>query len=98
MLKPLLDRVLLKKIEEENVTASGLVVSKENKELPNTGLVISVGPGKIDDHGNKIDMVVKEGDIVIFKQYAGTEVEDNQEKYVIVEMKDILAIKEKDVK
>lgn len=98
MLKPLLDRVLIKKLEEEKVTASGLVIAQENKEVPNTGTIIAVGPGKIDDKGNKIEMSVKEGDIVIFKQYAGTEVEENKEKYVIVEMKDILAIKEKEVK
>ena len=74
MLKPLLDRVLLKKLEEEKVTSSGLVISETNKEVPNTGLVIAVGPGKIDDKGNKIEMNVKEGDTVIFKQYR-TEVE-----------------------
>ncbi len=98
MLKPLLDRVLLKKLEEESVTSSGLVISEKNKEVPNTGEVIAVGAGKIDEHGNKIDMNVKEGDVVIFKQYAGTEVEDQGEKYVIVEMKDILALVEKEVK
>lgn len=97
MLKPLLDRVLLKKLEEEKVTSSGLVISETNKEVPNTGLVIAVGPGKIDDKGNKIEMNVKEGDTVIFKQYTGTEVEHKNEKYVIVEMKDVLAIVEKDV-
>lgn len=98
MLKPLLDRVLIKKLEEENVTASGLVISQENKEVPNTGTVVAVGPGKTDDKGNKVEMAVKEGDVVIFKQYTGTEVEDSKEKYLIVEMKDILAIKEKEVK
>lgn len=98
MLKPLLDRVLIKKLEEEKVTASGLVISDKNKEIPNTGKVIAVGPGRIDDKGQKIEMSVKEDDVVIFKQYTGTEVEDNHEKYVIVEMKDILAIVEKEVK
>lgn len=98
MLKPLLDRVLLKKLEEEKVTASGLVISDKNKEVPNTGTVIAVGPGRLDDKGNLIEMNVKEGDVVIYKQYAATEVEDTHEKYIIVEMKDILAIVEKDVK
>lgn len=98
MLKPLLDRVLIKKSEEEKVTASGLVISDKNKEIPNKGIVLAVGPGKKDDQGNLIEMQVKEGDEVIFKQYAGTEVEENHEKYTIVEMKDILAVVEKDVK
>lgn len=94
MLKPLLDRVLLQKVEEENVTKSGLILSEKSKELPNTGKVIAVGPGKITDSGEKIEMQVQLGDIVIFKQYATTEVSHDNEKYVLVEMKDILAIVE----
>lgn len=94
MLKPLLDRVLLKKVEQETTTSSGLIISDKKTEKPSTGDVVAVGPGKIDDHGNKIEMNVSVGERVIYRQYAGTEVKDNNESYVIVEMKDILAIVE----
>ncbi len=94
MLKPLLDRVLLQKVEEENITKSGLIISDKSKELPNTGKVIAVGPGKITESGEKIEMQVQVGDVVIFKQYATTEVNYDNEKFVLVDMKDILAIVE----
>lgn len=96
MLKPLLDRVLLKKVEEKKVTSSGLLIAEKNKEIPYVGEVIAVGPGRLDENGNRVKMEVTEGHTVIFKQYTATEIEHNQEKFVIVEMKDILAIVEKD--
>lgn len=96
MIKPLLDRVLLEKVEEENVTSSGILVSEKPKELPSTGRVIAVGPGKLDDNGNLVEMIVKENDVVIYKQYAGTTVESDSKEYVIVEIKDVLAIVEED--
>lgn len=96
MLKPLLDRILLQKIEEEKVTQSGLIISDKDKEKPNTAKVVAVGPGKTDDAGKLIPMNVSVGDVVIYKQYTGTEVTEKQQKYVIVEMKDVLAIVEED--
>lgn len=94
MLKPLLDRVLLKKVEQETTTSSGLIISDKKAEKPSTGDVIAVGPGKVDEKGNLVEMNVAVGQRVIYRQYAGTEVKDGNDNYVIVEMKDILAIVE----
>lgn len=96
MIKPLLDRVLLKKVEEKNVTSSGIVLSEKPKEVPSTGKVIAVGPGKKDENGQVVEMNVSEGDIVIYKQYAGTTVESQGKEYVIVEIKDVLAVVEEE--
>ena len=94
MLRPLLDRVLLEKVEEEKVTKSGIILSDKTVEKPSTAKVIAVGPGKVDEHGKPIVMEVKVGDIVVYKQYSGTNVKDDNKEYVIVEMKDILAVVE----
>lgn len=92
MIQPLLDRVLLEKVEEEKKTESGIILAETPKELPSTGRVIAVGPGKRDDAGALIPVDVEVGDVVIYKQYSSTEVKDNQKTYLIVENKDILAI------
>lgn len=91
MIKPLLDRVLLQKVEEETVTKSGIILTDKPKEVPSQGKVIAIGPGKIED-GNLIEMTVQEGDVVIYKQYAGTSIEYQGEDYVIIDIKDVLAV------
>ena len=92
-LVPLEDRVVLKQLEAETVTASGIVIPGKEKEKPQQAQVIAVGPGKINDEGKVIPMSVKAGDNVVYSKYAGTEVKaDNDETYVIVRQSDILAV------
>ena len=92
-LKPLADRVLLKSVEAEETTASGIILSTANKEKPVISEVIAVGPGGIVD-GNEVKMVVKVGDKVVVAKYAGTEVKLDDVDYSIVRQSDILAIVE----
>ncbi|MBE5998258.1 MAG: co-chaperone GroES [Eubacteriales bacterium] len=91
-LVPLGDRVVLKQLEAETTTASGIVLPGQEKEKPQQAEVIAVGPGGVVD-GKEIKMEVNVGDKVIFSKYAGTEVKfGTDEKYVIVRQNDILAI------
>ncbi len=91
MLKPLNDRVILKMVEAQETTASGIILAGAAKEKPEIAEVVAVGPGGVID-GNKVEMTVKEGDKVIMSKYAGTEVKYQGAEYVIVRMGDILAI------
>jgi len=91
MIVPLLDRVLLEKAEAEKKTASGIILAESNKEKPSIAKVIAVGPGKTEE-GILVPMTVHVNDIVIFRQYATTEVKYENKEYLIVESKDILAI------
>ena len=93
-LTPLGDKVVLKPIEAEETTASGIVLPGQNKEKPQQGEVIAVGPGGMVD-GKEVTMQVKVGDKVIYAKYVGTEVELEKQNYVIVKQNDILAIIEK---
>ena len=91
-LVPLSDRVVLKQMEAETTTASGIVLPGQEKEKPQQAEVIEVGPGGLVD-GKEVKMVVKKGDHVIYSKYAGTEVKlSEKEEYVIVRQNDILAI------
>ena len=90
-LKPLDDRVVVQVSEEEETTASGLVIPDTAKEKPTEGEVIAVGPGKFED-GTRVPMDVKVGDRVIFSKYGGTEVKVKGEEYLILSARDILAI------
>ena len=92
-LTPLADRVLLKPVEAEETTASGIILSTANKEKPVISEVVAVGPGGIGD-GNEVKMVVKVGDKVVVAKYAGTEVKLDDKEYSIVRQSDILAIVE----
>ncbi len=92
-LKPLGDRVVLKQLEAEETTKSGIVLAGQTKEKPQQAQVIAVGPGAVED-GKKIPMEVKVGDTIIFSKYAGTEVKLDNEEYIIVKQSDILAIVE----
>ena len=92
-LVPLTDRVVLKQLEAEETTASGIVLPGAAQEKPQEAEVIAVGPGGVVD-GKEIVMQVKEGQKVIYSKYAGTEVKLDGEEYIIVRQKDILAIVE----
>lgn len=92
-LKPLGDRVVIKHLEAEETTKSGIILTGAAKEKPQEAMVIAVGPGGIVD-GEKVAMEVKVGDKVIYSKYAGTEVTLDKEEYVIVKQGDILAIVE----
>lgn len=92
-LVPLGDKVVIKQLEAEEKTKSGIVLPSQSKEKPQMATVIAVGNGDSVD-GKKIDMVVKAGDKVIYSRYAGTEVECDGEKLLVVRQGDILAIVE----
>ncbi len=90
--KPLSDRVLVKRIEEEEVKKGGIIIPDTAKEKPQKGEVIAVGPGRLDENGKRIPMEVKEGDKILFSKYAGTEVKIGEEEYLIMREDDVLAI------
>ena len=90
-LVPLGDRVVLKQLVAEETTKSGIVLPGQSKEKPQQAEVIAVGPGGVVD-GKEITMQVKAGDKVIYSKYSGTDVEVDEEKYVIVKQNDILAV------
>lgn len=92
-LKPLGDRVVIKHLEAEETTKSGIILTGAAKEKPQEAIVVAVGPGGMVD-GEKVAMEVKVGDKVIYSKYAGTEVTLNKEEYIIVKQNDILAIVE----
>jgi len=89
-LQPLADRLVVKPIEREEVTKSGIVLPDTAKEKPQEGEVLAVGPGRLSDDGKRIAMDVKVGDIVLYAKYGGTEVED-EEELIILRESDILA-------
>ncbi len=90
--KPLNDRVLVKRIEEVQVTKGGIVIPDTAKEKPIEGKVIAVGPGKMSDAGNRMTLQVKAGDRVLFSKYAGNEIKVEDEEYLMMREEDILAI------
>ena len=91
-LKPLNDRVLVKRLESEERTASGLYIPDTAKEKPSKGEVVAVGPGKHADDGKLVPMAVKVGDMVLFTKYAGTEVKIDGAEHLVMREDDILAI------
>ena len=93
-LTPLADRVVLKQLEAEETTASGIVLPGQNKEKPQQAEVVAVGPGGLVD-GKEVKMTVKKGQKVIYAKYSGTEVKLDNEEFVIVKQSDILAIIDK---
>ena len=92
-LVPLGDKIVLKQLEAEETTKSGIVLPGQAQEKPQQAEVIAVGPGGVVD-GKEVVMQVKAGDTVIYSKYSGTEVELDDEKYVIVKQSDILAVVE----
>jgi chaperonin GroES len=91
-IKPLEDRIVVKSVEAEQTTASGLVIPDTAKEKPQEGEVLAIGPGRIDDNGNRVPLDVKVGDRVIYAKYAGSEVKVEETEYLILSEKDILAV------
>ncbi len=94
-IKPLEDRVVIQQLEAETTTASGLVLPDTATEKPQEGKVVSVGPGRVDDNGNRVPVDVAEGDVVIYSKYGGTEVKYGGEEFIILSARDVLAIVEK---
>src|SRR5436190_7676933 len=90
-LQPLEDRVVVKPSEEEEMTASGLVIPDTAKERPQEGKVMAMGPGRFED-GQRIPMDVKVGDTIIYSKYGGTEVKIEGEDYLILSARDVLAV------
>lgn len=91
MIKPLEDRVLLKMVEAEETTKSGIILSSGSQEKPQIAEVIAVGPGRTED-GKKIEMTIKVGDKVITSKYSGTEIKYEGQEYIIAKESDVLAI------
>ena len=91
-LKPLGDRVVLKVLEAEEKTSSGIVLPDTAQEKPQQGKIVAVGPGRSADDGSLIPMQVKEGDTVVFAKYAGTEVKFQDEDLLVLKESDILAV------
>jgi len=94
-IRPLDDRVIVKQSEAEEVTAGGIVLPDSAQEKPQQGKVVSTGPGKLLDSGERGALCVKKGDEVFYGKYSGNEVEIDEDKYVILRETDILAILEK---
>lgn len=93
-IKPLFDNILVKPLEEESKTPSGILLPETAKEKPQVGQVMAVGPGGTTDDGKQVKIVVKIGDKVMYKKWGGNEVKVGTEEWLLVEQKDILAIVE----
>ena len=91
-IKPLQDRIIVKRFESEEKTASGIIIPDSAKEKPFEGEVIAVGPGKVMDNGVKVEPTVKPGDKVLFAKYAGTEVKFDGQEVLIMREDDILGV------
>ncbi len=89
---PLEDRIVVQTLEAEQTTASGLVIPDTAKEKPQEGEVLAVGPGRIDDKGNRVPLDVSVGDKVIYSKYGGTEIKYSGEEYLILSARDVLAV------
>ena len=91
-LVPLEDRVVIKVLEQEEKTQSGIVLPDTAKEKPSKGRVMAVGPGKYDDNGKLMPMPVSNGDIVVFAKYAGTELKLDGDEYLVLRASDLIGI------
>ncbi|NIO15529.1 MAG: co-chaperone GroES [Deltaproteobacteria bacterium] len=94
-LRPLQDRVIVRRVEEEEMTKGGIIIPDSAKEKPQEGKVISAGKGRILENGTKVPLDVKVGDRVLFSKYAGTEIKIEGEEHLILREDDILAVVEK---
>ena len=92
--KPLGDRALVKLVEREETTPSGIVLPDTAREKPQTAEVVSVGEGKVDKDGQRVPLEVSEGDVIVFAKYSGTEINLNGEEYMILDADDILGVVE----
>ena len=91
-IKPLEDRIVIKSLEAEQTTASGLVIPDTAKEKPQEGEVLAVGPGRIDDKGNRVPIDVTVGDRVIYSKYGGTEIKHGGQEFLLLSARDVLAV------
>ncbi|MCL1801572.1 MAG: co-chaperone GroES [Promicromonosporaceae bacterium] len=91
-IKPLEDRIVVRTLEAETTTASGLVIPDTAKEKPQEGEVLAVGPGRIDDNGKRVPLDISVGDKVIYSKYGGTEVKYGGDEYLILSSRDVLAV------
>lgn len=91
-IKPLEDRIVIQQLAAEETTASGLVIPDSAKEKPQEGEVVAVGPGRIDDNGNRVPLDISVGDKVIYSKYGGTEVKYGGDEYLVLSARDVLAI------
>lgn len=94
-IRPLNDRILVQRVEEEEKTAGGIIIPDNAKEKPVEGTIIAVGPGKLSDAGERVALQVKEGDIVLFSKYGGADVRIDGEDYLILREDDVLGVIEK---
>ncbi len=92
MLKPLADRVLIKVVEAEEKTKGGILLPDTAQKKSQRGEVLAVGPGKVAENGTRIPLDLKPGDKVLFAKYAGTDIEDNDEQFLLIAERDVLAI------
>ena len=88
---PLADRLVVKNVQQEETLASGLVIPDTAKEKPQQAEVVAVGPGRVDDNGKRVAMEIKAGDIIVYAKYSGNEIKIDQEEYLILSEKDVLA-------
>jgi len=91
-IRPLQDRILIRRLEEEETTAGGIIIPDTAKEKPQEGVVVAAGPGKIRDDGNISALDVRKGDRVLFGKYAGTDVTLDGDDYTILREEDVLAV------
>jgi chaperonin GroES len=91
-IRPLNDRLIVKRVEEEQKTAGGIIILDTAKEKPQEGEVVAVGPGKRDEDGKRIALEVKAGDRILFGKYAGTEIKIDGEEHIFMREEDILGI------
>ena len=93
-IRPLNDRILVQRIEQESKTAGGIIIPDSAKEKPAEGKIVAVGQGKLDDNGKRVKMEVKVGDTVLFSKYGGTDVKLDGDDYLIMREDDILGVVE----
>jgi chaperonin GroES len=91
-LRPLQDRILVQRVEEETTTKGGIIIPDTAKEKPAEGKVVAVGSGKLGDDGKRIALEIKKGDRILFGKYAGTEVKIDGEEYLIMREDDVLGV------
>jgi len=91
-LRPLQDRILVQRVEEETTTKGGIIIPDTAKEKPAEGKVVAVGNGKMSDDGKRVALEIKEGDRILFGKYAGTEVKIEGEEYLIMREDDVLGV------
>lgn len=91
-LRPLQDRILVKRVEQENTTKGGIIIPDSAKEKPAEGKVIAVGNGKMSEDGKRVALDIKAGDRILFGKYAGTEVKIDGEEYLIMREDDVLGV------